>query len=69
MAGKATRSAGGPEAGAPSVSSQILARFVELVAADAELPGIGERLKKALLQDGDFSEIALRQALFGDATL
>ena len=69
MAGKAKTPVSGPETGANSVSSKILAEFSDVIAADADLAGVGERLKKALLEDCDFSEIALRQALFGDATL
>jgi hypothetical protein len=69
MAGKAKAPAGGSTADTASVSAKILGEFSDVLVADTELPGIGERLKKALLEDHDFSETALRQALFGDATL
>ena len=69
MAAKTKATSGSSETDTASVSSKILAEFADVVVADTELPGVGERLKKALLGDRDFSETALRQALFGDATL
>lgn len=66
---KPTTSPKATEMDTPSVSSNILAQFIETIAADPQLPGVGERLKKALIKDHDFSEAALRLALFGDASL
>lgn len=54
----------------PSVAADVLAEFVKAIDAEQGiLPGVGDRLKRALLEDHDFSESAIRQALFGDATL
>lgn len=55
------------EATTHSVAAGVFNEFCETIAADKTLPGIGDRLKKTLIEDRDFSEAALRQALFRDA--
>lgn len=51
-----------------SVSAQVLATFAEAVAGDQELgAAMSARLKKALVEEREFSDAALRQAMFGDA--
>ena len=69
MAGKIKESKVASVSDTMSVASKILAEFADSIAPDQELPGVSERLKKALIEERDFSETALRQALFGDATL
>ena len=67
MATKSKKAALAPKIGEPSVASKILAEFAEAVASDKELADVGARLKATLIEAGDLSEEALRQALFGDA--
>lgn len=69
MAGKPKLGADKRVGSGSSVSAKILAEFTETVAKQKELAGIGERLQKTLVEDGDFSEAAIRRALFGDASL
>ena len=52
-----------------SVSGKILSEFIAAISEDPDLPGVGERLKKVILEDRDLSDAALRQALFGDPSL
>ena len=66
MAAKAKNRAESPLA-TQSVAAGIFVEFCETISGDKDLPGIGVRLKKVLIEDRDFSEAALRQALFGDA--
>jgi hypothetical protein len=66
MATKTKKAAPAPKVGEPSVASKILAEFTDAVASDKELAEVGKRLNATLVDAGDFSEEALRQALFGD---
>jgi hypothetical protein len=52
--------------GEPSVASKILSEFTDAVSSDKELAEVGTRLRVTLIDGADFSEDALRQALFGD---
>ena len=66
MAGKAKKTETSTAA-TQSVAAGIFAEFCEAINADKDLPGVGDRLKTTLIEDRDFSEASLRQALFGDS--
>lgn len=51
-----------------TVSQRVLGRFVAAVGEEPELKEVAGRLKNALNQSIP-SEVALRQALFGDPTI
>lgn len=50
-----------------SVSGRVLSKFVEAVAEEADLSEVAARLKPVLLDNGNITEAALREALFGDS--
>ncbi|MBV9549048.1 MAG: hypothetical protein JO256_05175 [Alphaproteobacteria bacterium] len=51
-----------------TVAAKILIAFTDAVSADQELKAVGERLRKVMVENRDFSDASLRAALFGDPT-
>lgn len=51
-----------------SVSKSILAHFLDELAKDESVSDSVPRLRQIILDDGVFSEAAIRSALFPDAT-
>ena len=48
-----------------SVAQRVLDTFVDAVAEDSEVGETADRLREAILVNGDLSDAALRKALFG----
>lgn len=59
-----------PPSGPPeSVAKRVLGAFVDAVAEDSDVGEIADRLREAVLVNGDLSEAALKKALFGEDAL
>ena len=53
------------DVGPTSVTRRILSAFVDALALEEDLASVADRLRAAMIDDGDLTERGLRQALFG----
>lgn len=50
-----------------SVVNRVMTSFVEALEAESGLAEVAARIRKTVVEDENYSEAALRQAMFGDA--